>query len=120
MNTTEQDVGTQIGQARSSTLVLVNAHLTTAINGIRVFDVGQGDCIGIRDQIDEVFCYVDYGGVIDHPDKTNPANTPTRLPIQYAGVRVSIILTHWDKDHYYSAYKKNPAAQKCEWLTPRQ
>jgi hypothetical protein len=33
---------------------------------------------------------------------------------------VSIVLTHWDKDHYYSAYKKNPAAQNCDWLVPRQ
>jgi hypothetical protein len=121
MNTTRQDVGTQIGQTPSAaTLTLVKPSVTTAIDGIRVFDVGQGDCIGIRDQKGDVFCYVDYGGVIDHPDKTNPGNTPTRLPVRYAGGYVSIVLTHWDKDHYYSAYNKNTDAQNCEWLTPRQ
>jgi hypothetical protein len=120
MSITRQDVGAKIGQGSAAKLTLVRPSVTTAINGIRVFDVGQGDCIGIQDQIGEVFCYIDYGGVIDHPDNANPANTPARLPVQYAGGNVSIVLTHWDKDHYYSAYKKNTAAQNCEWLTPRQ
>jgi len=29
-------------------------------------------------------------------------------------------LTHWDKDHYWSAKKRNPSAKECEWLVPRQ
>lgn len=63
---------------------------------------------------------MDYGGFNDHPDTKNPAATAFRLPENVNGRLVSIILTHWDKDHYYSAVKKNVAAQACEWLVPRQ
>jgi hypothetical protein len=120
MSSTIQDVGTKVPQAKSAAkLMLFNPRNTTAITGIRVFDVGQGDCIGLLDQNGHVFCYVDYGGLLDHPDALNPTNTPLRQPTQYAGGTVSIVLTHWDKDHYYSAYRKNTAAQSCEWLAPR-
>lgn len=90
------------------------------IKGVRVFDVGQGDCIGLRDQNDDVFAYVDYGGNEYHPDNKNPSHTATRLPVLSGPHYVPVILTHWDKDHYWSANKKNPAAQQCEWLAPRQ
>lgn len=119
MTTPPEDVGTEISDAAStSTITLIDPAKTTAVTGIRVFDVGQGDCIGLLDQAGDIFCYVDYGGVIDHPDTSG--TTPTKMPVVYGGGHVSIVLTHWDKDHYYSAYKKNPAAQNCEWLVPRQ
>jgi hypothetical protein len=105
--------------ANTSALQLFDAAVTE-IKGVRVFDVGQGDCIGLRDQHDDVFCYVDYGGNEYHPDNKNPGHTATRLPVQSGPNHIPIILTHWDKDHYWSANKKNPAAQQCEWLVPRQ
>ncbi|GGA40172.1 hypothetical protein [Dyella nitratireducens] len=105
--------------ADTATLQLIPATVTE-IKGVRVFDVGQGDCIGLRDQNDEVCCYVDYGGNEYHPDQSNPSRTASRLPVQAGSHYVPVILTHWDKDHYWSANKKNPAAQKCEWLVPRQ
>jgi hypothetical protein len=101
-------------------LTLFDADAVTDAIGVRVFDVGQGDCIGLLNQDGEVFCYIDYGGLADPPDKENPAATAQRLPVQVAGKRASIILTHWDVDHYWSANKKNRQARLCEWLAPRQ
>jgi hypothetical protein len=116
-----EDIGKTIAEATSTASVtLLDPAQTTALRGIRVFDVGQGDCIGLLDQADKVFCYVDYGGLANHPDDGNPANTAKRLPVKTSHGLVSIVLTHWDKDHYYSAVKKNTAAQSCEWVAPRQ
>jgi len=116
-----EDIGKTItGTADPAALQLFDDNLVTNLKGVRVFDIGQGDCIGLRNQDDEVFCYVDYGGLDDHPDKTNPAATAHRMPVRLGGKYVSIVITHWDKDHYWSANKKNPDAQNCEWLVPRQ
>lgn len=121
MSNVEQDTGGTVTMvANTAALGLVDATRTTDLNGIRVFDVGQGDCIGLLDQLSDVFCYVDYGGLAGHPDQLSPANTAKRLPVHVNGHDVPIVLTHWDKDHYYSAVKKNTAAQSCEWLVPRQ
>lgn len=116
-----EDIGrTTTATADVSQLELFDDVNVTRLNGVRVFDVGQGDCMGLRDQKDNVFCYIDYGGLNDHPDKSNPSVTASRLPVQLNGKYVSIVLTHWDKDHYWSANKKNGDAQNCEWLVPRQ
>lgn len=94
----------------------------TAISGVRVIDVGQGDCIGVLNQNDEVFCYIDYGGYNYHPDKGVRGKNPSasRMPATLNGSPVSVILTHWDQDHWYSAEKKNSEAQDCYWIVPRQ
>jgi hypothetical protein len=118
---TPKDVGRKVAEAGSaSSFVPLNAGVT-GLTGVRVFDVGQGDCIGLLDQNGEVCCYVDYGGALDHPDKGNPANTPKRLPaVDANGNDIPIVLTHWDKDHFYSAYKGNTQARRCAWIAPRQ
>ena len=109
MSGAREDVGQTIAAADAGKFLLFDPERVSALNGIRVFDVGQGDCIGLRDQDDRVFCYVDYGGLCDHPDKADPANTPQRLPVGSADDPATIVLTHWDKDHFWSA-TKNPAA----------
>lgn len=96
---------------------------TTAILGIRAIDVGQGDCIGLINQRNEVFGYVDFGGFIDHPDIGKSGKNPSkdRMPVVYGDQQyVVIILTHWDLDHWWSAKSKNEEAQKCRWIVPRQ
>ena len=116
-----KDVGGAVPlQADTRNLTLVDHQLTLAVSGIRAFDVGQGDCIGLLDQSGDVFCYLDYGGYHDHPDASNWKHTARRLPVTVNGRVVPIVLSHWDIDHYLSAHKKNPAAQSCEWLVPRQ
>ena len=114
------DIATTVMATAHALTLQLFSKTVTEIKGIRVFDVGQGDCLGLRDQNDEVFGYVDYGGNEYHPDNKNPGYTATRLPVQRSSQYVPVILTHWDKDHYWSANKKNPAAQQCEWLVPRQ
>jgi hypothetical protein len=116
------DVGNAVTAVAGSKLSLSDPSKTTALAGIRVFDIGQGDCIGLLDQRGEVFCYVDYGGLGDHPDLGSKATNPTsaRMSVHYGTGLTTIILTHWDKDHYYSAKKYNTDAQKCQWLVPRQ
>jgi len=115
------DIGRTIAAApETSQLELFDSDKVSSTSGVRVFDVGQGDCIGLLDQDRQVFCYVDYGGLMDHPDAANPAATRERMPVENDGELVPIVLTHWDKDHYWSANKKNPQAQQCEWLVPRQ
>jgi hypothetical protein len=121
MGTRKKDIGRAVkATADPSQLELFDTDSVTAATGIRVFDVGQGDCIGLTDQEGQVFCYIDYGGLADHPDTDHPENTAQRLTVSYRDGLASIILTHWDKDHYWSAVKKNPQAQACEWLVPRQ
>ncbi len=95
-------------------------HTGSSIAAARVYDVGQGDCIGVESALGELLCYVDYGGLGDHPDRTAPQNTPLRLPVVNNGSDVPIVLTHWDKDHWWSAWRKNPGATKVGWLVPRQ
>jgi hypothetical protein len=112
------DIGDQIGETDAATqLELFDADEVTGVLGIRVFDVGQGDCIGVIGPDEQVFCYIDYGGLADFPDVDNAQD---RIPVVHAGKRVSIVLTHWDKDHYWSAKKRNTDAQRCQWLVPRQ
>jgi hypothetical protein len=114
------DIGNVVTATGSKVFKLIDEHWVFGLGGIRVFDVGQGDCIGLRDQDNEVFCYVDYGGLGDHPDRGNPSHTSQRMTVQHRGGPVAIVLTHWDKDHYWSARKKNVDAQDCPWLVPRQ
>jgi hypothetical protein len=118
---TRIDVGEEVREAAdASKLRLFDPDRTTAITGVRIFDVGQGDCIGLLDQDGELCAYVDYGGYLDHPDRADPAGTKIKIPVRVGGQQVAIILTHWDQDHLYSAHKYNVDAQECEWLTPRQ
>lgn len=88
----------------------------TQITAVRVFDIGQGDCSALLDQNDEIFLYVDYGGVIDHPDKQDFSKVNDRLPIDDDK---TVVLTHWDWDHYNSA-RHNGKAKGAQWLVPRQ
>jgi hypothetical protein len=117
-----EDISKSVTRDASSTVALFTPSLTTALSGIRVFDVGQGDCIGLLDQNGVVFCYVDYGGLGDHPDHGSPLLNPaaSRMPTTYGSGYTAMVLTHWDKDHYYSAKKYNTDARNGLWLVPRQ
>jgi beta-lactamase superfamily II metal-dependent hydrolase len=116
------DIGKVLTAVAGNQLRLSDPAFTTSLQGIRVFDVGQGDCIGLLDQHKRVFCYIDFGGLGDHPDRLSTAPNPsaTRLSVNYLSQLTTIVLTHWDKDHYYSAKRYNTNAQQCQWLAPRQ
>jgi hypothetical protein len=122
MTSALDDIGGAVTTVAGNKLSLSDPSKTTGLAGMRVFDIGQGDCIGLLDQNHKVFCYVDYGGLGDHPDRGSKAMNPAaiRMPVQYGSGLTTIILTLWDKDHYFSAKKYNTDAQKCQWLAPRQ
>lgn len=105
--------GDQLAQALDTLGVETLTH-------IYMIDVGQGDCFALVDQNEKICLYVDYGGLADHPDKDNPGNTRRRMPDVHPNGQVPVLLTHWDKDHYWSAKKKNPHAKRSEWIVPRQ
>lgn len=90
------------------------------IKGVRIYYIGQGDAIGILNENKDVVLYVDYGGLIDHPDKSNNyVDTHLRLPPFFNQDHVPVILTHWDKDHYYSA-KHVGSIRDSQWVFPDQ
>lgn len=123
MSNTQVDVSGEVKKrATLSSLKIHDTNLVTSLNGVRVVDVGQGDCIGLLNQDDKVFCYVDFGGLNDHPEKGHRGPDPSknRMPEKIENQYVSIILTHWDKDHFWSAYKKNSEAKNCQWIVPKQ
>jgi hypothetical protein len=111
---------------RSDTLLAVRVFScfgprpVTRLGGVRIFDLGQGGRFGVLNQDGEVVLYVDYGGIVDDPDKSRPSCTGARLNVQSIDVLVPIVLTHWDKEHCHSAKKRNPLAQQSQWLVPTQ
>jgi hypothetical protein len=91
-----------------------------SLAGFQVFDVGQGYCIGLVGDDGTLVVYVDYGGLVDHPDRGNPGHTTRRLAVFNGEAPIPVILTHWDKDHWWSAQHKNPQARDVPWIVPRQ
>ena len=83
-----------------------------------VYDVGQGNCIGLCEPNGSVSAYFDFGGgAVGHantfPDKALKKFCLTKQP--------PIILSHWDKDHWSSAYRDGGTqALASEWILPRQ
>jgi hypothetical protein len=111
------------GQAKA----LVDAG-NAVVAGVQVIDFGQGDCTEIRTLPDQALLYVDMGGGCGKCARTNPshpdwvgsaahvADPSAKLNL---GDDPSVVLTHWDEDHFYTA-KNIPAAADLRWLVPRQ
>lgn len=79
------------------------------------FDVGQGNAAGLFDEEGWLRCYCDLGGGAGSHVHTFPPSLHgfcfTRKP--------TIILSHWDHDHWSSAYRA-PESLKQTWIAPRQ
>jgi len=86
----------------------------TAINGVRVYDVGQGDAIAILDQDNRPFLFLDYGGWQDRPFDASTVDAVMPVPKGRW-----LMLSHWDQDHWCSA-NLGQAARQAKWLVPRQ
>ncbi|MEY9120624.1 hypothetical protein [Bradyrhizobium yuanmingense] len=87
---------------------------TNAIGALTVFDVGQGEAIGLTGG-GHVSCYFDFGGGVASNRKT----FPTRLKQFCLCNRPPIILSHWDHDHWSSAGRDTRAYART-WIVPRQ
>jgi len=79
------------------------------------YDVGQGNAAGLYGTDDFVKAYLDIGGGAGAHVFSFPAALKsfcfTRHPV--------IILSHWDHDHWSSAWRA-PAAFNQTWIAPRQ
>lgn len=83
-------------------------------DAVAVYDVGQGNCNAIlMHHIPQL--YFDLGGgVLDHA-----STFPSALQSFCFTERPAIVLSHWDWDHWSSAYR-DPRAFKHYWIVPRQ
>lgn len=81
--------------------------------GVAIYDVGQGACQAVLDSQMLPALYVDFGGGVLGNAKT--------FPTEYYGFcftkNPSIVLSHWDWDHWSSAYRF-PRALDADWVTP--
>ena len=83
-------------------------------DGVAVYDVGQGACQAVvHGEALLPALYIDFGGGVLGNAKTFPAD--------FRGfcfsMSPSIVLSHWDWDHWSSAYR-HLAALKAKWITP--
>lgn len=91
------------------------------IAGVRVMNVGQGDAIALLDLSLTPVLWIDYGGRESSPfkkfsGKKKAAEIGKSLP---AGPGVTVMLTHWDEDHWNSA-KAGTSVEHADWIVPRQ
>ncbi len=88
-----------------------------SLNGVRVYDVGQGDSIAILDNRDRPVLQIDYGGRQDSPFRDQSSEYIDKcMP---AGDCRLVMVTHWDEDHWCSAARA-AAVRGATWLVPRQ
>lgn len=86
---------------------------------LSVFDIGQGNANALVDGACLVSLYYDLGAGVYRNKKT----TPTGLTFCFSG-NPTIILSHWDADHWAGTYATSvagafPALQR-KWIAPNQ
>jgi beta-lactamase superfamily II metal-dependent hydrolase len=101
---------------------LDNALAAMSVDGVAVYDVGQGSCGAVvrRHGISyRVQAYLDFGcGVLGNAHTVSPLLRRVCLPLG-----APVVLSHWDSDHW--ALAQRLTAQKDEaagrtWIAPRQ
>nr|MCB7500941.1 hypothetical protein [Enterobacter roggenkampii] len=91
-----------------------------SLTGIRVHHVGQGDALSVLDQNNQPVFHIDYGGRQSSPYKPSAQRAPlidAALPID-AGR--TLMLSHWDEDHWCAARIGTKVLSDAHWLVPRQ
>lgn len=118
----------------SSKVVSTMAKPDTEVKGVRAIDFGQGDCNAIiatdGDGDEKPIVFFDIGGgsgQCSHTHRHHPsygktgekgwARIPPRLDTTH---NPAVIISHWDKDHYYSATKAVDKVKDLAWIGPRQ
>ncbi len=96
---------------------VANALSALPADWVVVYDVGQGNAIGICDPDGKVACYCDLGGGVMGNRKT----FPTALNQFCFHRQPPVVLTHWDFDHWSSAnLAGGQASWHSTWIAPRQ
>ena len=80
-----------------------------------VYDVGQGNAIGLCGSSGSVEMYFEFGGGV----LGNWWTFPRPLTDFCFSTQPSIILSHWDFDHWSSA-NRDATSLKSTWIAPRQ
>lgn len=112
---------------------------THAIRGVKVLDFGQGDCNAVLDDQGKAVVLFDLGGGKHTGSRTHPWHAawnahPCKDKVLDASLKPTVVLSHWDGDHYSTAWyitnaaklttKTVPAAapvvNDLPWLVPRQ
>ena len=84
------------------------------IESVTVYDVGQGNALALCDPRGVPQIYFDLGGGCYLNRRTYPYQRrfcTTTKP--------TVVLSHWDSDHYYSALRSSDL-QKLVWIVPSQ
>ena len=88
--------------------------ILTRGEAVAVYDVGQGNCNAVL-HLDIPQLYFDFGGgVLDHA-----STFPAALQRFCFTDKPTIVLSHWDWDHWSSAYRDPRVFDHC-WIAPRQ
>ncbi len=87
----------------------------TGVDWAVVYDVGQGNAIGLCEPGGSVGAYFDFGGGVNANAGTFPAGLTHFCFTQ----QPPIILSHWDFDHWSSA-NRDRRALHMTWIAPRQ
>jgi hypothetical protein len=94
---------------------LLGGSTKRSIEGIGVYDVGQGSCIGLSPRSNSPILYFDFGGGAAVHKSTRPHKTPELCLCSDP----MIVLSHWDADHWSSA-PLVPASLSLTWIAPYQ
>ncbi len=89
--------------------------LKGSIDWAVVYDVGQGNAIGLCNATGGVLAYFDFGRGTGAHSQTFPASLQRFCFTQ----NPPIILSHWDSDHWHSA-NHHPDALLQDWIAPQQ
>jgi hypothetical protein len=84
------------------------------LDSLVAYDVGQGAAIGLVDAAEDVRAFFDLGAGAYGNVKTRPR------PLRFCWrAQPSVILSHWDTDHW-AGETSDPVAASAHWLAPRQ
>lgn len=120
---TDPNVSVRLKKAVSTSHIAdaTEAEIDQTLAGVRsvkwavVYDVGQGNAVGLCNSHGSVEAYFDFGGGV----LANSHTFPVALRRFCFTARPPIILSHWDFDHWSSA-NRDPQALSATWVAPRQ
>lgn len=108
------DLGAQRGPLSDATALQRQARKFGKSFGVAAYDVGQGNCQAlIHENGHQPLMYVDLGGGV----LFNASTFPTSHRGFCFSTEPLIVLSHWDWDHWSSAYRF-PRSLDMEWLAP--
>lgn len=102
-------------RAASRTEIQDALDVSGSLEAVAVYDVGQGNCNAVVDGAFRPLLYFDIGGGVLHNHRTFPS-----VLSQFCfTASPTIVLSHWDWDHWSSA-ARDPRATHATWIVPDQ